>query len=54
MAGLSGLVSHLRVWPELHSRGGSWPYPQILDKAGEACQGASLLQTFVNYSCKKL
>jgi hypothetical protein len=27
---------------ELHSRAGSWPYPQTLDKAGKACQGQTL------------
>jgi hypothetical protein len=26
----------------LHSSVGSWPHPQTLDKAGEACQGQTL------------
>jgi len=33
-----------------HSRGGSWPYPQTLDKAGKACQGQTLLS--ITKMCK--
>jgi hypothetical protein len=36
----------------LHSRVGSWSYPQTLDKVVEACQ-EQLLQKFVGYICKK-
>ncbi len=38
----------------IHSRVGPWPYPQTLDKAGNACQGqtSSLLRKSVNYGRK--
>jgi hypothetical protein len=43
---------HLQV---LHSRVGSWPYPQAKYYSGTTCQGQtiSFLQTFVKYSPKK-
>jgi hypothetical protein len=42
----------------LHSRVGSWPYPQTLGWATVEIHArekhSSLLQKFVNYGCKKL
>ncbi len=46
-----GLMFVISVTPfpseSLHSRVDSWPYPEILDQAGN--KHASLLQTFMNY-----
>jgi len=45
----------METFQVLHSRIGFWPYPQTLDRAGNACQGQtlSLLWKVVNYVRKK-